>query len=526
MSLPSDPPHRPIVYPQYGARSDARRASFAERPRPAHHKAGQPETEPLLPPLPPASQGRDTTSWRAWWEEACTIASYTVPIFGTGFLEFSLVIATVISIGHLSTTDLAASTLASLTASISGYSLVQGLVSALDSLLPQAWTSGNPQLVGLWSQRMMVVASIAIIPMLSVWQNGEYILLKLGQEPEVARLAGLYLKWSSLELHAYAFNNISRRYYQSIGLAHVPSMIIMVVAPINVVLQYLLVWGPAPIGLGFIGAPIATAISMNLISILSLSYGVFFAPRTAWSPISSNSFKGLGVLVRLGLAGIGQTASEWWSWEIIGLASSFLGPIALASQSVLVVTASTAWQIHNSLSIATSIRIGNLVGAGDSARAGLASRVAFLCGSVLVAITSTIFLVFRNSWALLFNNDVDVVKAVSHIMPLLALFQIFESINSISGGVLRAQGKQFIGAMLNVTAYYVLGIPLGLLLAFRFGMDLHGLWIGGTAALAYAGCVGVWLVMRTDWELEVVRAHERIKVEGKIDDAGEGERVV
>lgn len=78
------------------------------------------------------------------------------------------------------------------------------------------------------------------------------------------------------------------------------------------------VWGPEPIRLGFIGAPIATAISFNLISIISIMYGLFFVPKTAWHPLSSRCFTSLGVLVQLGLSGVGQVASEWWSWELVG----------------------------------------------------------------------------------------------------------------------------------------------------------------------------------------------------------------
>lgn len=62
--------------------------------------------------------------------------------------------ASVISIGHLSTTALAAITLGSMTANVSGFSLIQGFTSALDTMLPSAWTSSQPELVGLWTQRM------------------------------------------------------------------------------------------------------------------------------------------------------------------------------------------------------------------------------------------------------------------------------------------------------------------------------------------------------------------------------------
>ena len=68
-----------------------------------------------------------------------------------------------------------------------------------------------------------------------------------------------------------------------------------------------LVWGPKPIRLGFIGAPIASAISFNLVSVMSIVYGAFFVPQTAWHPLSRRSFTNLGILVQLGLSGIGMS---------------------------------------------------------------------------------------------------------------------------------------------------------------------------------------------------------------------------
>ena len=62
--------------------------------------------------------------------------------------------------------------------------------------------------------------------------------------------------------------------------------------------------------MGFIGAPLATAISFNLIAISSIAYGVFFVPSTAWHPFSRRSFTDLGILVRLGLAGVGPSFSQ------------------------------------------------------------------------------------------------------------------------------------------------------------------------------------------------------------------------
>lgn len=107
------------------------------------------------------------------------------------------------------------------------------MVSALDTLLPPAWTSARPNLVGLWTQRMgqfffmqswfrssyffqwwswlrsrsyvhifapKCNSDGALQPIFCIWFNGESILLLLRQDPEVARLAGSYLKWVSIGL--------------------------------------------------------------------------------------------------------------------------------------------------------------------------------------------------------------------------------------------------------------------------------------------------------------------------------------
>ena len=107
-----------------------------------------------------------------------------------------------------------------------------------------------------------------------------------------------------------------------VGLFTVPTRIILCVAPLNIFLNYLLgmrvasavdhthlkylVWGPEPVRLGFIGAPIASSISYNLVSIASVIYGVFFVRKTAWHPITAKAFTDLGFITKLSIGGVGK----------------------------------------------------------------------------------------------------------------------------------------------------------------------------------------------------------------------------
>lgn len=72
----------------------------------------------------------------------------------TYILEYSMIITSIVAVGHISTIALAAASLALMTASVTGFSVIQGMINTLDTLLPPAWTSDQPQLVGLWTQRM------------------------------------------------------------------------------------------------------------------------------------------------------------------------------------------------------------------------------------------------------------------------------------------------------------------------------------------------------------------------------------
>jgi MATE family, multidrug and toxin extrusion protein len=170
-------PNRPAV----------RRSSFSSpHLRPLQPKLPEPyasrvsvpdEYTPLLVPRIEEEVGPSTDpvhsqgTAKVYRDEFRILIKYTLPVFGyassfihcfwpdasvfsTHVLEYSLSIASVISIGHLSTVALAACTLGTMTASVTGYSIIQGLTSTLDTMLPSAWTSPQPQLVGLWTQRM------------------------------------------------------------------------------------------------------------------------------------------------------------------------------------------------------------------------------------------------------------------------------------------------------------------------------------------------------------------------------------
>jgi len=101
-------------------------------------------------------------------------------------------------------------------------------------------------------------------------------------------------------------------------------------------------------------------------------------------------------------------------------------------------------------------------------------------------------------------------------MPYVALFQVADGVAATAGSVLRSLGLHTTGALINLTSYYIIGLPFGLWLTFeqRFDLGLRGLWIGLSIALLYASVASLVLVWRADWDRAVIRVRERLGLGG------------
>lgn len=140
----------------------------------------------------------------------------------------------------------------------------------LDTLCPQAYTS-RPSQTSLHALRTFVILMLLLIPQVIIFFNARGILLLLRQDPDVAAAAALYLKVLTLGLPGYAGFEVTRRWLQAQGLMMAPVISLLVAAPFNALLNYVLVWGPVDaLRIGFVGAPLATALSMNVMVSTSL----------------------------------------------------------------------------------------------------------------------------------------------------------------------------------------------------------------------------------------------------------------
>jgi MATE family multidrug resistance protein len=175
-------------------------------------------------------------------------------------------------------------------------------------------------MTGLHAQRTALLLACMLPFQFAFSWASEPVLLALGQDPEVSRLASQYLRVLSFGYPGYAAFEVLRRWLQAQGLMTPPAVAIAIIAPVNILLQWLLVWGPGAIG--FLGAPLATAISFTGMALVTALYCYLYAPRTCWAGFDKEALRNLGPNLKLGFAGVLAVSSEWWAFEALGLGAS------------------------------------------------------------------------------------------------------------------------------------------------------------------------------------------------------------
>lgn len=448
-----------------------------------------------------------------WQREAKVIAGYSLPLMVTFLLQYSLTVASIFTVGHIGTAELGAVSLASMSANITGYAIYQGLATSLDTLCAQAYGSGRKKLVGLQMQRMVYFLWVLTIPIGIIWLLADKILERIVPEYEVARLAGLYLKVVLAGAPAYATFEAGKRYVQAQGLFSASLYVLLFCAPFNAFMNWFFVWH---LEMGFVGAPLAVAITDNLLPLGLFIYVRFVSKSgmSCWNGFTKKALTNWLPMIKLALPGVVMVEAEMIAFEVLTFGASFFGTTALAAQSVLATLTSITYQIPFPLAIAGSTRVANLIGATLADAARVSTRVTFIAATVIGIMNVTILSALRDYIPHLFTSDAEVIHIVSKILPLCAAFQLFDALAANCNGILRGLGRQEVGGYVQLFCYYVIAMPISFGTGFGLGWGLWGLWTGVALALGIVAAIEfTYLYGFLDWNRSVDEARDRNMVD-------------
>uniref|UniRef100_A0A453BU05 Protein DETOXIFICATION n=1 Tax=Aegilops tauschii subsp. strangulata TaxID=200361 RepID=A0A453BU05_AEGTS len=380
----------------------------------------------------------------------------------------------VMFVGHLGELDLSSASIATSFAGVTGFSLLAGMSSSLDTLCGQAFGAKQYHLLGIYKQRAILVLTPLSVVVAVIWAYTGQILLFFGQDPEIAMGAGSYIRWMIPALFVYGPLQCHVRFLQTQNIVH-PVMLSSGVTALNHILVcWLLVY---KLGLGNKGAALANTISY-LTNLLILALYIRLSPscKRTWTGLSMEAFRDILSFLRLAVPSALMVCLEWWSFELLVLFSGFL-PNPKLEASVLSIslnTLSLVFRIPSGLGAAISTRVSNELGAGRPEAARLATHVIMALGLVSSVSVGLAIILVRNLWGYAYSNEKEVVEYIARMMPILAMTFLFDDLQCVLSGIVRGCGFQKIGAYVNLSAYYLVGIPAALYFAFVYHLGGMG----------------------------------------------------
>jgi len=374
-----------------------------------------------------------------------------------------------------------------------------GLLLGLDPLVAQAFGARRLDQCHRWLVDGIWLGVIVTLPMVGVIFGMNATMHLWGLPAEVLALSQPYLAiltWSLPPLLLYvAF----RRYLQAMNLVR-PVMFALVAANIvNAVANWVLINGhfgaPAMGVRGSAYATLAARIFMALwLLIVIVRHEAHVTPRLRDTPLAIDVSR-LRRLFWLGFPAAGQTTFEV---GVFTAATALVGRVsaeALAAHQIALNLASFTFMIPLGVAAAAAVRVGQAIGRRDPRGAASAGWTAIAIGAGFMGSAGIVFFTMPRALIRSFTSEPAVLELGVSLLFVAAVFQLFDGVQGVITGALRGLGDTRTAMLWNLAGHWLIGLPLGYLLCFRWGLGVVGLWWGLSVGLVICGValLFVWI---------------------------------
>jgi MATE family multidrug resistance protein len=327
---------------------------------------------------------------------------------------------------------------------------------------------------------------------------GKGTLRHLGQDPEVVTLALPFMQLMGISIIPMLLFMTLKQFADGLEYTRTAMFLSLAGMPLNILLNWLLIYGNWGFPrLELIGAGWATLITRSIM-FLALA-GVILKHRTfsRYVAVSSTQWKlktkTLRELLHIGIPSSLQIGMEAGAFAVSGIIIGTLGAVSQAAHQIALSCASFTFMVSMGLAQAGSIRVSNAYGRGDWPKLTVIGKSTIYTALAYGMFCAIAFTILRNVLPRAFNDNAMVLELTSLLILFAAVFQISDSTQAISAGLLRGIKDVKTPTLLIGVAYWVVGIPLGYVLSFPFGMGAVGMWIGLITGLTLAS---VFLISR------------------------------
>ena len=431
----------------------------------------------------------------AWRNEAGALLRLGAPIAATQFFIMGMGFMDTMMAGRYASVHLAGVSLGS-NVLWPVFLMLAGFTMSVTPIAAQLVGGGRTAEVGAVIRQGLLLAATASVGAicLVLWSTPLFALFRI--DPEATKIAIGYLRAAAFGLPAGMCYILLRSASEGLGHAFGPMIIAGTALALNAVLNYAFIYGAfgAP-ELGGVGCGWATAIVMwfELVAVLVLCRFPYFRATGLWKNIGRSSRRHFGHILKVGVP-IGL--SSFVGMVLFAVIGFFVGSLGVTSISAHTIAGNINWAtfvLPMSLGTAAGIRIGLHVGAVQYDRAMTVARMAFAVSLGYAVVVSVLLVLLRHDVVSIYTDDEAVRTLAASLLLLVAIYQIFDDTQGTMAGALRGYKDTRAPMVYSLLGYWVLALPLGVVLGFGVwelpALGVYGFWLAlaiGLAAVATA----------------------------------------
>jgi len=436
---------------------------------------------PVTPPVPP----NPTKSARSL-VEAAGILKLAGPLVANNLALAGMSFADTVMAGRLGTVDLAAVAVGG-SAWMVVFLFGLGTLMAVSPVVAHAYGAGRWEDAGavlrqaLWLSQLLAVCAFLLL--LGVGPA----LMAIGVDPQVVPLTSGYLFAMSFGLPG-VFAFLAMRFMsEGVGWTRPIMYAAAVGLVVNVFGNWVLMYGNLGFPrLGAVGCGMASAIAMWSMFATMLVYmrrSSRYERFALWARFDRPQWPVQREVLALGFPIAASVEAEAGLFAGVALIMATLGATQVAGHQIAINYASTMFMVPLAFHSATTIRVGQALGRGETRTARRAGWTGIgLCGLFMVGSAFVLFL-FRDRIAAFYTSDPELLPLATALLTMAMIFQVSDGLQVGAAGALRGFKDTRVPMLMNVGSYWLIAFPMAWYAGVHAGLGPVAVWVALIAGL-------------------------------------------
>lgn len=439
---------------------------------------------------------------KAFIPEARLIIKLGIPLIISHMAIIGMAATDTVVSGLVSTVDLAGlSVAASIWAALSVFIL--GMCGATATIVAHLHGGGRFTRIGFQVHQTGWIGLCTAIVASIILLSSRWWLPAIQPAGPVTAIATGYLSIITYGCFGFVITAVLQNACEAVGDTGLAMITNLLLFGVNAVLDYLLVFGQFGLPrLGAIGCAWASVVAYWLVAfgltlylVLRKDYRRYHLFTKAWQPHwkSLKQHLSLGIPLAIGSGG------EVFFFSSVALMLAPFGAVSVAGHQVVLNYGALVYMIPLGLSVALCIRVAQLRGSRRQADACFSAFTGVKITLGVAVITAALTLFGRDWIAGLYSPDPGVQTIAAKLLLMCALYQFFDAVQVSSWGGLRGFGDVKVPMLMQLTAYWLCGFPLGAFFAHWLELGVYGFWWGIICGLFIAAVLlhsRLWVITR------------------------------